>query len=159
VNFPHLVDLDTGDIRLHIVVKPVLEVVNHPFSETGRAAVCVRVRPNLPALLKLFRTSSAAVDPAEHCHCSGAPRAGSQQRLVRAVVGSGATAQFHGELACPDATPVGGRAVGDHPRPAPVLLAAPIILWGDPAVDPGLARSVRRLTGSSEAPRLGRCTS
>ena len=27
VNFPHLVDLDTGDVRLHIVVEPVLEVV------------------------------------------------------------------------------------------------------------------------------------
>lgn len=27
VNFPHHVDLDTGDIRLHIAVEPVLEVV------------------------------------------------------------------------------------------------------------------------------------
>jgi hypothetical protein len=29
VNFGHHVNLDTGDVRLHIVVEPVLEVISH----------------------------------------------------------------------------------------------------------------------------------
>jgi hypothetical protein len=33
----------------------------------------LRVRPNLPVLPKLFRTSSQAVDPSGHCHCYGTP--------------------------------------------------------------------------------------
>jgi hypothetical protein len=45
---------------------------NHPTSETGRAAVNVRlVRPNPPAFPNLLGTTTAAVDPAEHCHCYG----------------------------------------------------------------------------------------
>jgi hypothetical protein len=41
VNFPHLVDLDTGDIRLHIVVEPVLEVVPAlPYLRYVKLAVC-----------------------------------------------------------------------------------------------------------------------
>ena len=47
---------------------------NHPNSETGRAAFNVRCRPNLPAIPKLLTTSNAAVDGADHCHCSGAGR-------------------------------------------------------------------------------------
>ena len=61
---------------------------NHPNSETGRAvfqcaagrsrsttsrnATGLQVRPNLPALPKLFGTSNQAVDPSEKYQCSGA---------------------------------------------------------------------------------------
>src|SRR5271165_6648 len=62
----------------------------HPNSETGRAVFqcaagrprsttsCnvtgLQVRPNLPALPKLFGTSSQAVDPSEKYQCTGAPQ-------------------------------------------------------------------------------------
>ena len=47
---------------------------NHPDSETGRAAVNVQDEQNPSAHPKLFRASDSAVDPAEHCHCSGIQR-------------------------------------------------------------------------------------
>ena len=63
----------------HLVGVVLATQTNHPNSETGRAvfqcaagrvrsttfcnATGLQVRPNLPALPKLFRTSNQAVDP------------------------------------------------------------------------------------------------
>ena len=61
-------DRSDGRSRLFVATGPITPTRRRdvPLSmcETGR---------NPPALLNLFRPSDSAVDPAEHCHCSGAP--------------------------------------------------------------------------------------